>query len=76
MNEHVATYIYDLTIKAAYGVYDIYACYDSDLDYHNRNVSFYDVYDKNGVCVNEGDPFYQFPKWEEIFEDYYKPNVM
>ena len=76
MNEHVATYIYDITTRAAYGVYDIYACYDSAFDRYKRNVSHYDVYDKEGVCVNEGDPFYQFPKWEEIFEDYYKPNVM
>ena len=73
MNEHVATYIYDE--KADYGVYDIYACYDSDRDYRNRNVSFYDIYDKKGVCVNEGNAFYTFPMWEEIYKYYYKPNV-
>lgn len=74
MNEHVATYIYD--DKADYGVYDIYACYDSDRDYSNRNVSFYDVYDKAGRCVNEGDPFYQLPEWQEVYDNYYMPHVM
>lgn len=73
MNEHIATYIYDE--DKSYGVYDIYACYDSMRDYDNRNVSFYDIYDKNGVCVNEGDPFYQFPTWEEIFDTYYMEHV-
>jgi hypothetical protein len=73
MNEHVATYIYDE--NQPYGVYDIYACYESKRDHDNRNVSFYDIYDKNGECVNEGNPFYTFPKWDEIFQKYYHPNV-
>jgi hypothetical protein len=70
MNEQVATYYFDMTKD--HGVYDIYACYDSTEDYDNRNVSFYDIYDKNGVCVNEGDPFYEFPSWDDIFDCYYK----
>jgi len=73
-NEHVGTYYYDMQME--HGVFDIYACYDSDLDYDNRNVSFYDVYDKAGRCVNEGDPFYQFPTWEEVYDNYYMPHVM
>ena len=73
MNEHVATYYYDM--KVEYGVYDIYACYDSDADYLSRNVSFYDVYDKNGVCVNEGDPFYTFPTFQEVYDNYYQPHL-
>jgi len=73
MNEQVATYYYDM--DKSYGVFDIYACYDSRRDYDNRNVSFYDIYDKDGVCVNEGDPFYQFPTWEEIYESYYMEHV-
>jgi hypothetical protein len=37
-----------------------------------RNVSFYDVYNqKTGACVNEGDPFYEFPTWDDIFSNYY-----
>lgn len=69
MNEHVATYYYDM--RVSHGVYDIYACYDSMEDYDKRKVSFYDVYDKDGVCVNEGDPYYSFPTWESIYRNYY-----
>ena len=73
MNEHVATYYYDMTVN--HGVFEVYACYASQKDMDNRNVDFYDVYNKNGVCVNEGDPFYTFPKWQQIFDRYYMPYV-
>lgn len=70
MNERVATYIMDDV------EYDIYACYDSYRDMDLRNVSFYDVYNtKTGQCINEGDPFYTFPTWDEIFDNYYKVTV-
>ena len=70
MNELVATYIMDDV------QYDVYACYDSHRDMDLRNVSFYDVYNsKPGACVNEGDPFYTFPTWNEIFDNYYKQTV-
>jgi hypothetical protein len=66
MNELVATYVMDDV------QYDIYACYDSWADMDTRNVSFYDVYNqKTGACVNEGDPFYEFPTWDDIFNNYY-----
>jgi hypothetical protein len=66
MNELVATYVMDDV------QYDIYACYDSWADMDTRNVSFYDVYNqKTGACVNEGDPFYEFPTWDDIFSNYY-----
>jgi hypothetical protein len=52
--------------------YSVYACYDSEEDMDNRKVSFWDVYnDKTGQCINEGDPYYEFPTWYNIFEDYY-----
>ena len=73
-SEHVATYYYDMQMD--HGMFDIYACYDSHNDYRDRNVSFYDVYDKKGVCVNEGDPFYTFPTWQEIFDNYYQPHLI
>ena len=73
-SEHVATYYYDMQMD--HGIFDIYACYDSHNDYRDRNVSFYDVYDKKGVCVNEGDPFYTFPTWQEIFDNYYQPHLI
>ena len=67
--EHVATYIYD------HSAYDVYAVYDTIADRDSRDVSFYDVYDKNGNCVNEGEPFYEFPTWREVFDSYYMERV-
>lgn len=57
------------------GEVTVYAYYESSLDMQNRNVSHYDIYDKYGRCMNEGDPFYQFPTWETIFDEYYMPTV-
>lgn len=74
MNELVATYIFDPNVK--YGVYEVIACYDSMDDYDKRKVSFYDVYDKSGLCVNEGDPFYDMPSWKDIYEFYWIPSIM
>ena len=73
MNEQVASYIYDKTVS--YGKYNIFACYDSLEDYDNRNVSFYDVYDDSGLCVNEGEPFWSMPSWNLIYEAYYLPTI-
>lgn len=72
-DEHIATYIYDPIVE--YGVYEVYAIYETMTDRDNRNVSWYDVFDKNGECVNEGDPFYQMPTWQEIFDNYYMEHV-
>jgi len=72
-NERVATYIFDE--RLSYGVFDVFACYQTWKDRDNRNVDFYDVYNKNGQCVNEGDPFYQMPTWDDIYEYYYLPSV-
>lgn len=73
MNELVAKYVYDPSVE--YGYYNVYACYDSMSDYDNRAVSFYDIYDCDGNCVNEGEPFYSFPTWGEIYEYYWLPTV-
>lgn len=73
MNERVASYIYEPNVD--YGIYNVFACYDSVEDYENRNVSFYDVYDNSGLCVNEGEPFYELPSWKEIYEFYYLPSI-
>lgn len=72
MNEHVATYY--MTDDGS-KLYDVYACYDDIAQYDIRDVQFYDVYDKNGTCVSEGDPFYTFPTWDEIFKHYYRHTV-
>lgn len=55
--------------------YNVYACYDSIEDFDNRKVLFYDLYDCDGNCVNEGDPFYEMPSWREIYEFYWLPTV-
>lgn len=73
MNELVATYIYDPSVD--YGSYSVYACYNNMQDYDNRVVEFYDLYDKSGICVNEGEPFYDMPSWKEIFEYYWLPTI-
>lgn len=71
--EHIATYIYDERLD--YGVYEIYAVYDSMTDRDNRNVSCYDIYDKSGDCVSEDDPWYEIPTWQEVFDTYYLQHV-
>ena len=74
MNETVAVYTYEPTVE--YGVYTVVACYDSMKDYDDRKVAFYDIYDQSGLCVNEGDPFYEFPSWQQIYEFYYLPSIV
>jgi hypothetical protein len=71
--EHIATYIYDERLD--YGVYEIYAVYETEGDRDNRNVAWYDIYDKNGDCVNEDDPWYEIPTWQEVFDSYYMEQV-
>ena len=73
MNELVAKYVYDQSIS--FGYYNVYACYDSMEDFDKRNVAFYDVYDSEGNCMNESDPFYSFPSWNEIYDFYWLPTV-
>lgn len=73
MTEQVASYIFER--DCPYGIYNVFACYDNMDDYDNRKVSFYDVYEQNGICVNEGDPFYDFPSWQEIYDYYWLPSV-
>ena len=71
--EQVASYIYDPSVP--YGKYNVFAYYESLEDYDNRNVDFYDIYDESGLCVNEGDPFYELPTWKEVYEHYYLPSI-
>lgn len=73
MVEQVASYIYDKNVP--YGVYNIFACYDHIANYHQRKVDFYDVYDGSGFCVNEGEPYYTLPSWQDIFDQYWLPSI-
>ena len=71
--EHVATYIYDRRLE--YGVYEVHAVYDTVNDKYKRNASSYLLYDKGGKCVNEGNPYYQIPTWQDIFDTHYIEKV-
>lgn len=73
ITEQVASYIYDKTIP--YGTYNVFACYNSLEDYDNRKVDFYDIYDESGLCVNEGEPFYDMPDWDDVFDWFYMPSI-
>jgi len=71
--EIVAVYHFDNNSTASNSMFEVWANYDCWEDYDKRNVSFYDVYDKNGICLNEGDPFYELPAWETIRQFYRSP---
>ena len=53
----------------------VYACYPDMEAYDNRRPGFWDVYDENGVCLNEGDPFYAMPTWGDVLEFYIQQEV-
>ena len=44
--------------------FSVYGIYNDDNNYFD----YYDVFDENGNCVNEGSPFYQLPTVEQIKE--------
>jgi phage terminase large subunit len=69
-NELVASYYYDHHTTRPDSVFEVFACYDTWEDYDKNNVSFYDIYDKTGRCVNEGYPVYSFPTWEFVKTHY------
>jgi len=59
-NELIAIYVYGKTR------YYIYGCWDKETP---ENIfEFYDVYDVDGNCINEGEPFYELPTREDILE--------
>jgi hypothetical protein len=71
ITEKIASYIYDKSV--AYGIYNVFACYHNMENYNNLNIDFYEVYDDSGLCVSEGEPFYQFPSWSSIYYLCYIP---
>jgi hypothetical protein len=73
LEEHIATYIYDLNDPD--GVYEVYAIYDTLKDMDDRTPSFYDLFNKEGICVNEGNPYYNVPSWEYVYNKYYIPST-
>ena len=57
-------------LKATYYIlgkqYSIIGCWDKETP--KNEFDFYDVYDKDGTCINEGEPFYEFPTYAELRE--------
>lgn len=43
----------------------VYACYDDARAFDRRSPSFFDCFDGDGSCLNEGDPWYTLPDWQE-----------
>lgn len=56
-NQNLA--IYYVNGKKVY----IYGCWDKETP--NNDFDFYDIY-LESECINEGNPFYDFPTWIEI----------
>ena len=46
--------------------YRIFGCWDKET--LENEFDFYDVYNKSGICVNEGEPFWEFPTYNELRE--------
>lgn len=46
--------------------YDIDGWFDEDTP--DDVFDFYDIFDKNGTCLNEGEAYYKFPSYEEVRE--------
>jgi hypothetical protein len=45
---------------------DVYGCLDNSNNWNtDRPYDFYDAY-INGICINEGDPFYEMPTEETL----------
>ena len=72
--ELLATYYYDHNDIAEdiYTVFEVVAYYDSVEDYDSRTVSYYDVFDKAGNCMNEGEPLTAMPTWDFVRSYFYQ----
>lgn len=46
--------------------YYIYGCWDKETP--ENQFDFYDVYDEKGICLNEGNPFWEFPSWQDMVD--------
>jgi len=44
--------------------YDIDGCWDEETP--ENQFDFYDVFDIDGNCLNEGSPFYEWPTWDAV----------
>lgn len=42
----------------------VYGCWDEETPEHEFD--FYDLYDEEGRCLNEGSPFFESPTWQDV----------
>jgi len=59
-NELLATYHYKGRI------YDVYGCWDKETK--ENSFDFYDIEERDGECLNLGDPYYTFPSRDDVIE--------
>jgi len=54
-------------------VYNIYGRWDKETPEYEFD--FYDIFNEQGYCINEGNPFYTFPSWKKVYEYVEKNNI-
>lgn len=62
MDKLVAVYHFGDTKIEVYANYDKTGCYDEP--------EFYDIFDAHGKCLNLGEPYEDFPTWQEVYENH------
>ena len=45
---------------------DVYGCWDGETP--ENEYDFYDIYDQDGICLNEGDPWFEKPTEADVEE--------
>lgn len=46
--------------------YSVFGCWDNETPEYTFD--FYDVHDEDGICINEGEPFWEMPNRAELKE--------
>lgn len=73
-NELMAVYIYRDN-NHHYAEYNVYVVYDTVEAYDACDPSYYEVYDQDLVCLNEGYPLYKCPSWKDVYDMFYFPKT-
>lgn len=70
--ELIATYYYGSVVEMNDTLFEVVAYYDTAEDYKNRTVSYYDVLDKAGRCMNKGESLTAMPTWDFVRSHFYE----
>ena len=46
--------------------YNIFGCWDNETP--ENQFDFFDVFNEQGICLNEGEPFYSMPTYNEVMD--------